>query len=145
MQQALGLTLQVPAVPCVLMTGRKGKTSYPTGGQAWIAHVYQWLSANPDTSQADLARKVGIAPATLNQLLKGKVRQSWAVPSINRIVGYQVQTIAAGTIDETDTLAQIAAMMAQLEDDDSEAVREQLESVKKMAAWLLKKREPEGS
>lgn len=127
------------------MTGRKGKVSYPTGGKPWIAHIYRWLEANPDWSQARLAREVGLEPPSLNQLLKGKVRQSWAVPSINKIVGYTVQNVAAGTTDETDTLTQIAAMMAQLEEEDEEAVREQLESVKKMAARLLRKREPEAS
>lgn len=127
------------------MTSRKGKTSYPTGGRPWIEHMYQWLRANPETSQAELARQVGIKPATLNQMLKGKVRQSWAVPSLNRITGYNVQNMATGTTDENDALTQIAAMMAQLEDDDAEAVAEQLESVKKLAARLLKKRDPEGS
>jgi DNA-binding transcriptional regulator YdaS (Cro superfamily) len=127
------------------MTSRKGKTSYPTGGKPWAMHIYQWLSANPDTSQAELARRVGIRPATLNQMLKGKVRQSHAVPSINQIVGYKVETMAAGTTDETDTLTQIAAMMSQLDEDDEDAIREQLESVRKMAARLLKKRDPEDS
>jgi len=135
----------VPALPCLLMTSRKGKTSYPTGGKPWAAHIYQWLGANPDISQAELARRVGVKPATLNQMLKGKVRQSWAVPSINRIVGWQVQGMATGTTDETDPLTQPAAVMAQLEGEDEEAVREQVEAALRTARLLLKNRPPNDS
>jgi hypothetical protein len=118
---------------------RKGRPSFAVDGD-WRRFVYDWLEKHPECSQAELARSVDLEPASLNQLLKGKVRQSWAVPFINEKVGLPVPTIASGTIDEADVIGQLAMLMAQLDGEDEALVRDQLESAMKTARHLAAKR-----
>lgn len=55
---------------------------------------------------------------------------------------HEMPTVASGTIDESDAVAQLAMARAQLDSDDAMMVDEQIEAALKLARRLLSRRKP---
>lgn len=122
-------------------SGRTGRPSFPIDDD-WLAAVNAWIEREGRGAHARLARAAGIEPGTLSGLLSGRQRHSVAVPSINKMVGLPMPTVASGTIDESDAVAQLAMARAQLDSDDAMMVDEQIEAALKLARRLLSRRKP---
>lgn len=128
-------------MPTADKSGRAGRASYPVD-DAWRDAVRDWTEREGRGAHARLARAAGISPATLTGLLDGRYRHSVAVPSISRMVGLPTPTVASGTIDDGDPVAQLAAARSQLEGDDGALLDEQIEAALRLARRLLDRRKP---
>lgn len=106
--------------------------------QDWIAFVEAWCEKEGHGSKARLAKAANIEPGTLSGILAGRYRQSIAVPSINKMVGLAVPTVATGTIDEGDQLGQLAIAQAQLDGEAARIVDEQIDALLKTARLLAR-------
>ncbi len=117
--------------------GTTGKEPEWPVDDEWIARVNEWCEREGRGAKARLAKASGIEPGTLSGLLAGRYRQSVAVRLINKMVGLPMPTVASGTIDEDDIVAQIASARAQLVDEDARRlVDEQLAAALKTARML---------
>lgn len=122
---------------------RRGTTEKPPEwpvDDGWIKFVSDWCEREGRGSRTRLARAAGIELGTLSGLLAGRYRQSIAIPSINKMVGLPVPSVATGTADDEDRIAQLAIARAQLDGDAARLVDEQIEAALKTAHMLARTR-----
>jgi transcriptional regulator with XRE-family HTH domain len=106
------------------MSVAKRGVSFPVTN-AWRNQVKRWLAVEgkqSGISQAEMARRVKISPATLSDLLGGRHGHSVAVPSINKMIGLPPPVAADGTIDPDDVVSSIALVTESLSAPDKERV-----------------------
>lgn len=122
---------------------RRGTTEKPPEwpiDEAWIDFVEAWCEREGRGAKARLAKAAGIEPGTLSGILAGRYRQSFAVPSINKMVGLPIPGVASGTVDENDRIAQLAIARAKLDGEEARLVDEQIEAALKTALMLARPR-----
>lgn len=102
----------------------KRGVSYPVTN-AWRNQVKRWLAVDgkhSGISQAEMARRAKISPASLSDLLSGKHGHSVAVPSINKMIGLPPPVAADGTVDPDNIVSSVAIVTEQLSAADQERV-----------------------
>lgn len=110
------------ALPSVHVAKRG--VSYPVTN-AWRNQVKRWLAIEgkqSGISQAEMARRVKISPASLSDLLSGRHGHSVAVPSINKMIGLPPPVAADGTTDPDDIVSSVALATEQLSEEDKKRV-----------------------
>lgn len=102
---------------------RRG-VSYPVTN-SWRSQVKRWLAIEgkqSGISQAEMARRAKISPASLSDLLSGRHGHSVAVPSINKMIGLPPPVAADGTTDPDDIVSSVAFATEQLSEADKKRV-----------------------